>query len=343
MKYLRFDKLKEHVITIDKELQKFQTEWEPIYNSYIDSLKNCKLTLPFNVKGELSVYLNLGTAKKNVKNEKREIYYLRYLGQNVAEILYDKKTKKIYLSTNKFAQTNARDFNFINEEGRPYEFIKVDWDSEEAQIFKQFFSFYKPRTTKSGKHNDEHRYQNLLLKEFSKETGFDKYIKGIQPVKILGSFFEMPVPLKGFDHKKEGNTSGGHIDILAAIKHGNRTRAAVIEVKDDKYNKKEDINAVLTQALTYACCVRRLLRGAKGTEWAKFFGYSRPISLAEKSITLDVVACIPEIPLEIRDELKNNIKIPIDQDYFALRFISFDVNAINELEIDDYYIRDNKK
>ena len=342
MKHLHIENLIEHAKSIDSELSAHQAEWEPRFNSYIDSIKDVKQKLPFETEGELFVYLNLGTAIDNVKNNARSLYYLRYLGQNVAEVEYDKNLGKVFLSTDKYADKNERDFNFKNEDGSPVRLQKVDWMSEEANKFKTHFSDYHPRSSKSGKKNEEHRLQNLLLREFSKQSGINKYIKFIQPVKLLDSFFEMPVQSKGFDHKKDGNLKGGHIDIIAAIRHGNRTRAAVIEVKDDKYSKKEDINAVLTQAITYACCVRKLLRGDRKNEWAAFFGYTKQISIQDKSLTIDVIACIPEIPEEVQVELKNNIKIPIGQDKLALGFISYS-EAHNNLKIDQYSIFEKDK
>ncbi len=321
-------KLTEHAIAVDNQLKRTETDWQPRYDGYIKSLDLQKIKLPFRRSiGELTVYINISQANINVNSETYNKYFLRYLGQTIAEITYYKKEQRVILSTYGYADKNKRDFEYDGGE------FEVDWKSETAKLFREHFRDYTPRSSNSKRKNEEHRIQNLFFRELAKQRGENKALKFTQPVKLLNCFFEMPVPISGSAHNIETSKRDGHIDILATIRHGNQTRVGVIEVKDEN-KPNESIGEVFNQAVTYACCIRRLLKSKEGKKWSQLFGYTKPIKAEDNGLIIDAVAAMPKLS-EIDTKQfdgRNKIRIPIDSDFIELNFISFE-EANNILKI----------
>lgn len=331
-------KFQEHADRVCEILQK-ETEWIKRYKGYADTLHNRNNDrLKFRCPGELFPYITLSVAKQNcsVSESGKSKYFLRYLGQNVADILVsnetedetENKTREIFFSTKEYQNSNKKNFE--------YDIVhdNDNWHSKSGEIFRKFFNGYKERIDGS-KRNEEHRIQNLLLRELAKKKGEEKYIKFIQPVRLQRCFLEIPTPFAASNHNPTyAAHRGGGIDILARVGHGRTTRLGVIEVKDE--NKPgENIFDVLNQAVTYACFIHKLLRSESGKEWCRLFGYSKPEEILCKPIIIDAIAAMPDIlPKDtILFQGKKRMRVKVGEDLIELHFISFEDNkAENKLE-----------
>ena len=322
--------LQEHANNVCNILQE-EIEWIERYKGYVDILSTLEdKPLRFRSPGELFPYISLSVAKHNcsVSEGGKSKYFLRYLGQNVADIIVSNKTGESVFSTKEYQNSNKKNFE--------YDVVhhNDNWHSKSGESFRKFFNGYKERIDGS-KRNEEHRIQNLLLRELAKKKGEDKYIKFIQPVRLQRCFLEIPTPLTGSTHDpKYAKQNGGGIDILARVGHGRTTRLGVIEVKDE--NKPgENIFDVLNQAVTYACFIHKLLRSESGKEWCRLFGYRKPEEILCNPITIDAIAAMPDIlPKDtILLQGKKRMRINVGEDLIELHFISFEDNkAENKLE-----------
>ena len=319
----KLQKLQKHADEVCNILQR-ESEWIERYKGYVDTLSKWEdIPLKFHCPGELFPYITLSEATKNcsVSEKGKCKYFLRYLGQNVADISVSNETGKVSFNTANYQKSNMKNFG--------YDTIHDDdeWHSQQGKDFRKHFEAYKKREDGS-KRNEEHRIQNLLLRELSKKKGADKQIKYIQPVLLQRCFLEIPTPLKGSNHiPNYAGSHGGGIDILARVKHGNTTRLGVIEVKDE-YKPNENIFNVLNQAVTYACFIHKLLRSESGQEWCKLLGYNKPEVVLSRSIIIDAIAAMPNILPE--DRVLFNTKMParieVGEDLIELHFISFEDN-----------------
>lgn len=317
-------KFQEHADRVCEILQK-ETEWIERYKGYVDILED--KPLGFRSPGELFPYITLSVAKQNcsVSGRDKSKYFLRYLGQNVADILVSNKTenkkREIFFSTKKYQNSNKKNFeyNIVHDND--------NWHSKSGKIFRKFFNGYKERIDGS-KRNEEHRIQNLLLRELAKKKGEEKYIKFIQPVRLQGCFLEIPTPFAASNHNPTyAAHRGGGIDILARVKYGSETRLGVVEVKDE-YKTNENIFQVLNQAVTYACFICKLLRSESGAEWAKLFKFT-----LSKPLIVDAIAAMPNISPEDSALFNLEKQIKVGEDLIELHFISFEDNkAENKLE-----------
>jgi hypothetical protein len=250
------------------------------------------------------------------------------LGQNVADILVSNKTGERFFSTKEYQNSNKKNFE--------YDIVhdNDNWHSKSGKIFRKFFNGYKERIDGS-KRNEEHRIQNLLLRELAKKKGEEKYIKFIQPVRLQRCFLEIPTPFAASNHNPTyAAHRGGGIDILARVKYGPETRLGVVEVKDE-YKTNENIFQVLNQAVTYACFICKLLRSESGAKWAKLFKFINPEELLSKPLIVDAIAAMPNISPEDSAlfNLEKPTRIKVGEDLIELHFISFEDNkAENKLE-----------
>lgn len=319
--------LQEHANNVCNILQE-EIEWIERYKGYVDILED--KPLGSRSHGELFPYITLSVAKQNcsVSESGMSKYFLRYLGQNVADILVSNKTGEIFFSTKEYQNSNKKNFE--------YDIVhdNDNWNSESGDIFRKFFDGYKERIDGS-KRNEEHRIQNLLLRELAKKKGEEKYIRFIQPVLLQGCFLEIPTPFAASNHNPTyAAHRGGGIDILARVKYGSKTRLGVIEVKDE-YKTNENIFQVLNQAVTYACFICKLLRSESGEKWAELFKFTKPEKLLSKPLIVDAIAAMPNISPEDSAlfNLKKPAKIKVGEDLIELHFISFEDNkAENKLE-----------
>lgn len=263
------DECRNTILEVQK-LLKENEEWKARYLKYAKTInanlaKIKEYKTKFNEWAPLYLYMNVTEAKGNM------IFSLRYLGQDVAKLKVG--ADKITISTKGFDKKNERDFGCDvqlkkNKDG------DVKWKSDAASEFRSYFSKNPKRTNSSGKKNEEHRIESLLLTEFSKKSSDNKFLCNIQPVRLANiARFQMPTPLSGSKKIKYSGASGGGIDIISHIGKGRSTKLCIMEVKDENVSKEPPQKAI-KQGLAYATFVRELLKNNSGKEWWKIFGFN---------------------------------------------------------------------
>lgn len=281
------------------EILRKNPEWEIIYERYAKSiLKNSQKykenSRKFQVNKPITVYSTIG----KVINGTSVFYYdLRYAGQSIAHIEVDRKEQvKLYVSENQAVY--ARDkFGYENSK----KLDGVDWKTDKTA--KDFRRFYYSQDNIQGIpiKSEEHRIENLVLREIAKRTRSEhKLLCNIQPVQLGNKFFQLTTPLKASTHepeisltKERNGANGGGIDILARTVHKDCSKhLAIIELKDEN-RESEPQQEAMFQALTYATFIAHLLRSKSGSEWWTIFNFSKDIP-QEETIELDVVTLMPE-------------------------------------------------
>jgi hypothetical protein len=299
--------------TIDsvRDLLLRNPEWRERYERYASQLHNNSTRIKdfkamFREWAPLYVYMNVAEAKS------RMVFSLRYQGQDVARLKVG--PKKITLSTQGFNGKNKRDFQC------PVELDQVEWRSKIAREFRRHFSMHPKRTASSGKGNEEHRIESMLLTEFSKKKSIAKLFRNIQPVRLAGiTRFQMPTPLSAssINGRRYSAAGGGGIDILSRTGSGKGTRLCVMEVKDENKAKEPAAKAII-QGLVYATFIRELLRSECGSEWWKIFGYKGKLP---QQLKINVACVMPGIPQN--DTSFAGMVIPVEGDEYHLHYMYF--------------------
>ena len=302
----------ENMIFKVQELLMDNNEWISRYAEYakkinanLEKIKRSKEKV-FHEWAPLYLYMNVTQAKGQMG------FNLRYLGQQVADLKF--LNGNIIISTKKFDKNNERDFDFKDK------LDNIEWKSKAATNLRQHFSTCSKRTGNSGRENEEHRIESMLLTEFSKKSK-NKILCHIQPVKIASiARFQMPTPIRASDIKnlKYSKTYGGGIDIMSRIGKGSSTKLCIMELKDENDSKLASMNAI-QQGLVYVVFIRELLRSRSGGEWWKIFGFSGKIP---DKLELYVVCVMPT--LEKNDLSFSGQIITTDNDSFNLNYIYFD-------------------
>ena len=273
-------------------LEENRNEWEDRYDRYakkinLDQYANDRKK--FRIPKPLNAYSSISRVEKRTKYPTS--YDLRYQGQSIGEIIV--KNGKVYLNTKGKEEKNFKYFQYPKSWNSDY----VEWDSTDAREFRKHFM----SLDKSNAHSPEHKIEQFLLSEFSKETrSYEKKLCSIQPVRLGGLFFQMPTPFTASDHSngqinlKYVKEKGGGIDILARIKDkGNNPKLAVLELKDEN-KKSEPQKEVMWQALAYATFIAYLLRSKSGTFWwEKVFGFKKGSLPNDKPIEIIVATIMP--------------------------------------------------
>jgi hypothetical protein len=314
------------VIDDTRKLLHNNLEWQERYPKYAKEISNNiedikSVRNRFREWSPLKLYLNVSKAKNVVKAVKFE---LRYLGQTVADLQYNKDNKEFKLDTVKYNATNKRDFDC------EIYLSKVKWDGIEARKFRRFFKNREPiRNIENNKGNEEHRMESLLLSEFLKLK--DKNLANIKPVTIANLRFPMPTPLSASNHKKTkySGIHGGGIDILARIGTGGRaTNLCIIELKDEN-TQIEPPKEALKQAVTYATFLRELLRSYSGPDWWRLFGFGGNLP---KKLVLFAVCTMPSNGNN--NKSFEGTKLNIEGDIIELHYLYFteEKNEISKVE-----------
>lgn len=272
-------------------------EWEERFQKYIQNIAinhQKKRKRSFRKPEGLSLYSSVSSKGKS--------YDLRFKGQSVATVK-ETAAEKVKLRPESVA--NQKYF------GLDLRKKVVDWVSTEASNFRSFFkkeslkfTAEHPEADRKYPKSKEHRVENCLLREFSKQLGKEKALCYIQPIKLYNLFFQMPTPLKASTHNPTYSERGGGIDILARIKPlKGISRICVMEVKDE--NKPAESQATaMSQAVTYAVFIAYLLRSKSGQHWWNFF-MERSLTETKgkdvttrnkvpKSLDIDVVTIMPQ-------------------------------------------------
>lgn len=299
-------------------------EWIDRYAGYADAIKS-NLAKIKNIKEKfhewapLYLYMNVTEAKGKMQ------FHLRYLGQDVAKLKVD--NNQVTISTKDFDIKNKRDFECA------VELNNSDWKSKKASEFRHHFSSSNKRTDISGKKNDEHRIESLLLNEFSKKSSKNKKLCHIQPVKFGGiARFQMPTPLSAsnMNKLKYSGISGGGIDIISRVgTSGASAKLCIMEVKDEN-TSKEPPAKVIQQAVAYGTFIRELLRSESGSEWWAIFGFNGKKLPAK--LKLYVSCAMPSN--EQNDKSFANSIINVCNDSFHLHYLFFEEKNNNILKID---------
>lgn len=273
-------------------LEENRKEWEDRYDRYakeIDLDQYADDRKKFRIPKPLNAYSSISRVEKLTKHTTS--YDLRYQGQSIGEIIV--KNGKVYLNTKGKEEKNSKYFQY----SKPWNSDNIEWDSTDAREFRKHFM----SLDKSNAHSPEHKIEQFLLSEFSKETrSHEKKLCSIQPVRLGGLFFQMPTPFTASDHSngqinlKYVKEKGGGIDILARIKDkGNNPKLAVLELKDEN-KKSEPQKEVMWQALAYATFIAYLLRSKSGTFWwEKVFGFKKGFLPNDKPIEIIAATIMP--------------------------------------------------
>lgn len=272
-------------------------EWEERFQGYIQNI-----AINHQINGKRSFRKPEGLSLYSSVKSKVKLYDLRFRGQSVATVK-ETAAEKVKLIPKSVANQKYFQFNKCNEE--------VDWDSTEASNFRSFFkkeslkfTAEHPEADRKKTKSKEHRVENCLLREFSKQLGKEKALCYIQPIKLYNLFFQMPTPLKASTHDPKQSEKGGGIDILARIKPlKGISRICVMEVKDENKPAESQANA-MAQAVTYAVFIAYLLRSKSGQHWWDFF-MEKPLTATKekdgttrnevpKPLHIDVVTIMPQ-------------------------------------------------
>lgn len=295
-------------------LENNRNDWEDRFISYLsDTAKNRQRILDrrkqFHKWANLSVYFTLGRAKDNSGQ-----FDLRYEGQSVGSVSVSKKGVKLVIDKDQYKNnTNEKIFIGFPKEIQPGSY---NWTTDaEARSFRKYFK------SNPGKQlHPEHKYENLLLKEFSKNSSTAKSFVRIQPV-TLGKdlLFQMPTPLSA--SKKEIKYSKGHggIDILA--RRGGHL--VIFELKDE-YKKEEGPEKVMSQAIAYATFITELCKTKAANDFWNICG----IHASNKKKTLYVSILMPdpgtsEVPFQGEE-----IKVPGSDFVFKLHYMFYDKETV---------------
>jgi hypothetical protein len=310
---IKHTKYKREFLKVIVETRKLLTEnpeWQGRYAAYAHEIQSnlnyiTSVRHSFHEWRPLLLYLNVSNAKKA---KQHLILELRYLGQTVALIRYN---NELLLDTTSYDDLNLRDFGCaISVHG-------ARWDSPESAAFRVFFKRREAKRNTSGKGNQEHRLESLLLTEFSKRTG--KLLPFIQPVIVAMLRFPMPTPLSASNHKTTAYSShyGGGIDLFARVGKGRGATLAVLELKDENTATEPPLDAV-KQAVTYAVFIRELLRSEAGKDWWRLFGFSGNIPDRLKL----VAGCV--MPAKgFQDKIFTQMELKIGGDLIQLHYIYF--------------------
>lgn len=304
------------VIEKTRSLLNTNDEWRERYVGYAERIRN---NIPFinSVRSSfrewspLKVYLNI-TSAKAAKNT--VVFDLRYMGQTVAR-LTGKGNKEHTLSTKDLEGKNFHNF------GCNVRLSNADWCAEDAARFRSFFKKRTGARNDGGRKNKEHRFESLLLTEFSKRKSKDKALPNIQPVTIGRVRFPMPTPIKASNHEEveycKGNASGG-IDILTRTGTGGKaTRLCIMELKDEN-KKSEPSKEVIKQAIAYTTFIRELLRSDSGPAWWKIFGFNGKIPEPLELFAACVMPSNSGNDYSLRD-----MELNIDMDTIKLHYLYF--------------------
>ena len=290
-------------------------DWVGRYSKYLKGTLQYKHDIAerrskFHICGGLSVYSNISKAYTNSSS-----FDIRCQGQSVGEIKVKKDGGVCLNITDTHTANNKKYFT-----GYPQTILSgkdIAWNSSIAKAFRQFFS---KSLTKSG--HPEHRFENLLLKEFRKSCGYEKSLTQIQPVTLVKDvFFQMPTPLTASrDEIKYASNKGGGIDILARYKH----HLTVIELKDE-YKPSEGPDKVIVQALAYATFIVELSK----TEYGDLFWELCGIRDPKNKQLINVCILMPDpndgsIPSFAGDE----IDVPNSDFRFKLQYMYFDKETV---------------
>lgn len=308
-----------------KEWLDADQNWKETFERYAHNIHSQKPILKeikaaFRKPRYLSLYTCINDISANADKPNKE-FNIRYKGQSVA---YIKKSGEKPLTLFADKTLNARNklhFGWCNRFDDKYGRLKCEWRSPAADAFRRHFA-----QNRINPHNLEHRFENLLIEEFSKKHSADKKILNIQPVKIYDTFaFQMTTKLRASGnqiYKTEGVRAGG-IDILARVKQGMNVNLCVIELKSFPIADDASAHIVRGQGLAYAVFLRELLRSQSGNLWYENFGYSQTVP---EKLIINVCIAAPKSKNGYIPQEPNPILIGAQQDVLQFKYLFFETD-----------------
>ncbi len=275
----------EEIITATLEELAKEPDWQIRYAKYADDiLKNQDHYIKMSHKANISFPLSAYTTITKMKSSGCE-YDIRYLGESIGtlSIKQDGERKFKYSKGYTDLQQKRGYDNLPNLDD------EEKWDSDNMTLCRSILKSTNVHEAKT--HSPEHKCENLLLREFSKNKSEEKSLLHIQPVKFGGKFVQFTTNLSA-SHKNEVSYSkkGGGIDILARAGVGANSHLCVFELKDENH-KSESMEVVLQQALSYAVFLAQLLDNTNSKNWWKVLGYKGD---TEPKHVIDVVGLMPK-------------------------------------------------
>lgn len=255
--------------------------------SWVSELETCIKKVQadkdlFHQWSPLRIYISLVGMKT-----KKPKFSVRFLGQEVGNIIVDNGTAKLCISSIHYKNNQvwfaphhpkgSGDFGLAPG--------KYEWKKAEAKKFRRDFKdVQKSPHVKIG--IPEHRIESAFIEEMEsgKKSKFQGKVGFIQPVKVARCPLQFPLPVsasKGYPELKFG-----HIDILARRGYGRNVKLSVWELKSPGV-----LSHAVKQAYIYALTLRHILKSPHGKEWYKLCGFS---STVPAKLHIEAVVAITE-------------------------------------------------
>ena len=270
---------------IDNTLEEISKDydWETRYAKYAkDILEHNAYHKEMNNKAKVKFPLSKYTSISKFRGKKVETD-IRYLGQSIGSLIFEPDKEPYFKKSKSGYNDLANRYSDI-----PKLQDKEEWNSRNMKLFRSFLSHIDVADAET--HSDEHKCENLLLREFHQTNSKKKSLINIQPITFGGEFVQLTTNLSA---SKKGVVSfskkGGGIDIMVRARHqDNKVYLGVFELKDEN-KSNEPMSVVIQQALSYAVFIAKLLDSKGGPDWMKVFGFNKQCPKY-----IDVVGIIPK-------------------------------------------------
>jgi hypothetical protein len=214
--------------------------------------------------------INISLVGVKTKNPK---FSVRFLGQEVGNIIVDNGTARLCISSRHYKNNQAWFARHHSKGGGDFGLPpgKYEWKKAEAIKFRRDF-----RDVQNSPHIKpgipEHRIESAFIEEMEsgKKNKFQGRVGFIQPVKVARCPLQFPLPVsasKGYPELKFG-----HIDILARRGYGRNVNLSVWELKSPGV-----LSHAVKQAYIYALTLRHILKSQHGKEWYRLCGFTRNV------------------------------------------------------------------
>jgi len=218
---------------------------------------------------------------------KKPIFSVRFLGQEVGNIIVDNGTARLCISSRHYKNNQAwfarHHPKGSGDFGLPPG--KYEWKMAEAKNFRRDFKDVKANLhVKTG--IPEHRIESAFIEEMEsgRKSKFDGMVGPILPVKVANCPLQFPLPLSA--SKGYPVLQFGHIDILARRGYPGSVKLSVWELKSPGV-----LSHGVEQAYIYALTLRHILKSPHGKEWYKLCGFT---SNVPAKLHIEAVVAITE-------------------------------------------------
>lgn len=198
-------------------------------------------------------------------------FSVRFRGQEVATLMTPDSGPQLHVSAS-MKRTNERDFGVRSPVGT------FGWSGAEARAFRGAFD-NALNNGAGAPHSPEHEIESRMLEHMQGAKGrFAGTLEGIQPVTLAGFPFQCPLPLS--TSAGTPKATRGNMDILAR----HRGTLSLWELKRPGETAK-----AVPQVYAYAVSLARMLRGERGGDWFRLFGFNRALP---ETLTLEAVVAV---------------------------------------------------